>query len=269
MMRIGLRAKSASQDVPASLHFRTLQPTDTSCAHTPMNRRQPSTAVSLLPIQRCLCAVPLLLVDFDETLTDGDTIGPLVDAAIAAQARDVAEPAHQQQRLEGLNELKDRLVSEYSAAAKTVMARHLPLEHISDDPASSASHGHEGRHGADGGAEEGAPQAASARAQSQAAAGSAATLSGAPTGVATRATSGGGGGNVVNMEMVSGFLEEMNVFEQRMNAKVVQSGILAGLQVCSCKPSQGLGLCASIRHRWRGVADARVPRQCCLAHVAH
>lgn len=35
----------------------------------------------------------------------------------------------------------------------------------------------------------------------------------------------------LDMEVASGFLDDMNEFEQRMNAKVMQSGILSGLQV--------------------------------------
>lgn len=36
---------------------------------------------------------------------------------------------------------------------------------------------------------------------------------------------------VLDMELASGFLDDLNDFEQRMNAKVMESSILSGLQV--------------------------------------
>ena len=47
-------------------------------------------------------AVPVLVVDFDDTLTQGDTIGILIDAAITAQARDVSDPDDHRERVAGL-----------------------------------------------------------------------------------------------------------------------------------------------------------------------
>ena len=44
----------------------------------------------------------MLVVDFDDTLTQGDTVGILIDAAITAQARDVADPDDHRERLSGL-----------------------------------------------------------------------------------------------------------------------------------------------------------------------
>lgn len=38
----------------------------------------------------------------------------------------------------------------------------------------------------------------------------------------------------LNMELASGFLDDLNDFEQRMNAKVVESSLLSGLQVWNC-----------------------------------
>lgn len=116
------------------------------------------------------CAAPVLVVDFDDTITDGDTIGLLINAAIQAQSR--GEPTSQEthDRDQGLRALKNRLVAEYVEAFQILVERHLP----------------ENIHRKDSG---------------------------------------------LNMEHVSGFLDDLNDFEIRMNTKVTDSGILAGLQV--------------------------------------
>jgi hypothetical protein len=124
----------------------------------------PPTTAPLAP------AVPLLVVDFDDTVTQGDTIGALIDAAIKAQARDVTDPDAYQQRLSGLKRLKERLVGEYVESFQSVIARHLPGQRLPQERG-------------------------------------------------------------LNLEVASGFLDDINDFEQRMNAKVMESGILAGLQV--------------------------------------
>lgn len=108
----------------------------------------------------------MLVIDFDDTLTRGDTVGVLIDAAISAQARNSAAP---DERRAGLRALKERLVQGYVEAFQGVIARHLP-------------------------------EGALARAQG------------------------------LDMEVASGFLDDMNDFEQRMNTRVVDSGILAGIQ---------------------------------------
>lgn len=113
--------------------------------------------------------MPLLVVDFDDTLTQGDTIGTLIDAAIAAQARDVADGDEHAARRAQLAALKARLVSEYVDAFQGILARHLP-----------------------------------------------------PQGLARE--------RGLDMEVASGFLDALDDFEQRMTAKVADSGILAGLQ---------------------------------------
>jgi hypothetical protein len=121
---------------------------------------------------------PVLVVDFDDTVTEGDTIGALINAAIQAQSR--LEPSAQEaeERREALGALKDRLVAEYVEAFQSLVERHLP----------------EQTHGKDTG---------------------------------------------LNMEHVSGFLDDLNDFEIRMNAKVIDSGILSGLQVSAEACSTG------------------------------
>lgn len=115
---------------------------------------------------------PVLVVDFDDTITDGDTIGLLINAAIRAQSRGEPTSQETQEREEALRELKNRLVAEYVEAFQVLVERHLP----------------ENTHRKDTG---------------------------------------------LNMEHVSGFLDDLNDFEIRMNTKVTDSGILAGLQVGS------------------------------------
>ena len=74
------------------------------------------------------CAAPVLVMDFDDTLTQGDTVGTLIDAAISAQARDVADPDDHAERLAGLRATKERLVSEYTEAFQVIIERHLPQQ---------------------------------------------------------------------------------------------------------------------------------------------
>lgn len=113
-----------------------------------------------------LRAAPVLVIDFDDTLTRGDTVGVLIDAAISAQARNSDAP---DERRAGLRALKESLVQGYVEAFQGVISRHLP-------------------------------EGALARAQG------------------------------LDMEVASGFLDDMNDFEARMNTRVVESGILAGIQ---------------------------------------
>lgn len=111
------------------------------------------------------------MLDFDDTITQGDTVGTLIDAAIEAQARGDVTPQDQQGRRSALHSTKDRLVAEYVEAFQALTQRHLPQRNLP-----------------------------------------------------TKDTG-------LNMELASGFLDDLNVFEQRMNAKVVESSILSGLQV--------------------------------------
>lgn len=119
-----------------------------------------------------LHAAPVLVVDFDDTITEGDTIGTLIDASIEAQARGDSTSQGQQNRRSALHSTKDRLVAEYVEAFQALTERHLPQRNM---PAKDTG---------------------------------------------------------LNMELASGFLDDLNDFEQRMNAKVVESSILSGLQVC-------------------------------------
>jgi hypothetical protein len=109
------------------------------------------------------------VLDFDETMTQGDTVGVLIEAAISAQVQSSETP---DARRAGLLEVKERLVNGYAEAYAQVTSEHLP------------------------------------------------------EGSLPRQTG-------LDMELVSGFLDDMNAFEQKMNARVVESGILAGLQVCN------------------------------------
>jgi hypothetical protein len=101
-------------------------------------------------------------------MTESDTVGVLIDAAISAQVQSSETPDVLQARL---LELKERLVKDYAEAYAQVTSKCLP----DDNPPKQAG---------------------------------------------------------LDMELVSGFLDDMNVFEQKMNVRVMESGILAGIQVC-------------------------------------
>jgi hypothetical protein len=162
-----------------SVCFKRLRCCTTNCH--PLSRIQKDAAFYSIPphsgrnctkytYQLYMCAAPVLVVDFDDTITDGDTIGLLINAAIQAQSRGEPTTQETQERQEALRALKNRLVSEYVEAFQVLVERHLPENSLRKD-----------------------------------------------TGL--------------NMEHVSGFLDDLNDFETRMNTKVIDSGILAGLQV--------------------------------------
>jgi phosphoserine phosphatase len=147
-------------------------------------------------------AVPVLVMDFDDTLTQGDTVGTLIDAAIAAQARDVADAAEHEERVSDLRALKTRLVREYVDAFEAVIDRHLPREGLARERG-------------------------------------------------------------LDMEVASGFLDDMNDFEQRMNTKIIQSGILTGLQVCTPAPPT-----ETVRHCVRLHSAQLCLRRTCMQQAA-
>lgn len=114
-----------------------------------------------------VCAAAILVVDFDDTITQGDTVGALIDAAISAQAQSSEDP---DARRTCLLEVKRHLVQGYAEAYAKVVSQHVP------EGAQNKQMG-------------------------------------------------------LDMELVSGFLDDMNNFEKRMNVKVINSGLLAGIQV--------------------------------------